>query len=729
MKSIFTTLFCLITFGVYAQTMAVKAITEDVKIDGKLDDAFWQTVQPSSDFWQNFPTDSLRAKYQTKVYMAYDDNNLYVGIRCEASGGAFITPSLKRDYRAGGSDNITLVVDSFDDLTNAFVFGLNPHGVRREALISNGGISYGRDWSDSWDNKWRGDAFMGDDFWTCEFAIPFKTLRYKDGGDKWNLNIYRFDSQSNEITTWARIPQNQTLINLAFLGEMRFEKPLKKSGGGVSLIPYVTSRMSQDFEADGKADFGFNAGGDAKIGLTSSLNLDLTVNPDFSQVEVDRQVTNLDRFEIFFPERRQFFLENADLFGNFGDSRINPFFSRRIGVARDTTEGVNIENAILAGARLSGRINKDWRVGLLSMQTAQDKENDLPSFNYTVLALQRRVFSRSNLGLIFVNKQDFDSFDSETTYNPFNRVIGLDYNIASEDGLWSGKAFLHKTFSPEEAGLGDDEWAHGFKIRYNKRTFSFGYEHQYVGNDFNAEVGFVPRKDFYRINPEASVRFYPTKGNVVEHSIDTDANFFWNPEVGKTDHSLSIGYRVNMKSTTRFGFRIINDYTYLLEDFDPTRTDSEPLPGGQGYSYTYMRASFDTDRRAVFSVGLNPTYGQFYNGERLGLGANLSYRFQPYGSISANINYNYISLPEPYATTSLFLIGPRLDITFTKSIFLTTFVQYNNQIDNVNINARFQWRFAPVSDFFIVYTDNYASNDFSVKNRAIVAKLTYWFNL
>lgn len=729
MKRVLVLLFCLILGGVSAQTISVKAVDGDIKIDGKLDDAMWATVKPSGDFWQNFPTDSLPAKYQTKVYMAFDDNNLYVGIRCEAAGNNFITPSLKRDYSAGGSDNVTLVIDSFDDYTNAFVFGLNPHGVRREALISNGGIDYGRSWSDSWDNKWRGDAFMGEDFWTCEFVIPFKTLRYKKGADKWNLNVYRFDSQSNEITTWVQIPRNQTLINLAFVGDMKFEQPLKKAGGGVALIPYVTSRMSQDFEAGEKASFGFNAGGDAKIALTSSLNLDLTVNPDFSQVEVDRQVTNLDRFEIFFPERRQFFLENADLFGGFGDSRINPFFSRRIGIAQDTTEEVNIENAILGGARLSGRINKNWRVGLLSMQTAQDKKNDLPSFNYTVLALQRRVFERSNIGLIFVNKQDFDTFESVETYNPFNRVLGLDYNLASTDGRWTGKAFLHKTFSPEEAELGEEEWAHGFKLRYNRRSFNLGYEHQYVGEDFNAEVGFVPRKDFYRINPEAGYAIYPDQGIFTEHRISADANFFWNPEIGKTDHSLELNYSANLRNTARLGLSLVNDYTYLTEDFDPTRSDAEPLPGGEGYAYTYMRASFNTDRRAVFSAGLNPTFGQFYNGSRYGVGLNLSYRFQPYGSISANVNYNYIKLPAPYATTSLFLIGPRIDVTFTKSIFLTTFVQYNSQIENININARFQWRFAPVSDFFIVYTDNYTSDNFSVKNRAIVAKLTYWFNL
>ncbi|MEM8907463.1 MAG: DUF5916 domain-containing protein, partial [Bacteroidota bacterium] len=377
-------------------SFTLKRTTEQIQIDGQLLEEAWFAGTPAADFWQYFPTDSIRAQQQTEIWMCYDDNNLYVAAKCYSVGEEYIVPSLKRDYSAGGSDNITLLIDPFGDRTNAFVFGLNPYGVMREALIANGGANVGRDWDESWDAKWRGEAKVHQGYWVAEFAIPLKSIRFQEGSKTWRFNSYRFDTQGNENSSWVRIPRNQWIINLAFMGNMIWEEPLKKQRTSISVIPYLAGSTVQDFEeGDTKPTFEWNAGGDAKVSITSGLNLDLTFNPDFSQVEVDRQVTNLSRFEILFPERRQFFLENADLFGGFGNRRQNPFFSRRIGIAKDTLTDDNIENTILYGARLSGKINKDWRVGLLNMQTAKDEAQGLPSFNYTVASLQRRLFSRS----------------------------------------------------------------------------------------------------------------------------------------------------------------------------------------------------------------------------------------------------------------------------------------------------------------------------------------------
>ena len=300
--------------------------------------------------------------------MCYDDANLYIAAKCYSEGSNYIVPSLKRDYRAGGSDNITFLIDPFGDRTNAFVFGINPYGVLREALIANGGSQIRRDWDDSWDAKWRGKAQIYDGYWVGELAIPLKSIRFQEGSQNWRFNSYRFDTQGNENSSWVRIPQNQWIINLAFMGNMIWEEPLKKQRTSISVIPYLAGSSIQDFEeGQTKPDFDWNVGGDAKVSITSGLNLDLTFNPDFSQVEVDRQVTNLSRFEIFFPERRQFFLENADLFQDFGHPFLaRPFFSRRIGIARDTATGVHLQNPIQYGARLSGRLDRDTRIGLLN---------------------------------------------------------------------------------------------------------------------------------------------------------------------------------------------------------------------------------------------------------------------------------------------------------------------------------------------------------------------------
>lgn len=707
-------------------SIQVKYTSETIVLDGELNETTWKTAPPPNDFWGYFPSDTLPPQKQTEILMAFDDTHLYVAIKCYAAGDDYVVPSLKRDYRAGGNDNISLMFDTFNDRTNAFLFGMNPLGVRREALISNGGMELS-DFQTSWDNKWKGESKIHDGFWVSEMAIPFSTLRYKEGTTKWTFNSYRFDTQSNENTVWSAIPRNQWIFNLAFNGDMIFEKPLKKAGGNIALIPYASGGITRDFEdANAQTQATYGIGGDAKIAVTSGLNLDLTVNPDFSQVEVDRQVTNLDRFEIFFPERRQFFLENADLFSSFGISRINPFFSRRIGVAVDTSSDATIQNTILGGARLSGKINRNWRVGLLNMQTAADMENDLPSFNYTVAAVQRKVFSRSNIGLIFVNKENFTNTNSET-YDPFNRIFGLDYNIASSNNAWTGKVFYHQSLSPEQKE--GNEFAHGFELNYKERLYSIEYNHQYVGEDFEAQVGFVPRSNYFRINPEARLYFYPNNGFLNQHGPGLEVATFWSPENGRTDQRIELYWDASLAGSGRMRVWLQNDYTLLTDPFDPSGTDSAELPALSDYNYTSFRARYNSDRRKKFSYRLEPLVGQYFNGHRYALSGSFNYRFQPYGSVALNYSYNYIDLPEPYAQTSLFLVGPRIDITFTKKIFLTTFIQYNNQIDNININARFQWRFAPVSDFFLVYTDNYYSTDLKVKNRAIIAKFTYWLNL
>lgn len=741
---LFSGLVWLLTVYAHGQSIGeqspvfLKKTDKEIIIDGEISEAAWYAGAPARNFWQYFPSDSLQneAKAQTEIYMTYDDKNLYIGAICHSVGDQYVVPSLRRDYNAGGNDNITFLIDPFKDRTNAFVFGMNPYGVMREALISGGG--QGRDdWNGSWDNKWQGEAKVFDGYWSCELAIPFSTLRYKEGESEWYFNCYRFDTQSNTRSTWNRIPQNQTIMSLAYMSPMIWDRPLKKPGANVSLIPYVTGSYDQAFmdevddelmRVDQDPNYGFSFGGDAKVALTPGLNLDLTVNPDFSQVEVDEQQLDLSRFELFFPERRQFFLENADLFSGFGDNRINPFFSRRIGIGTDTVTGDRIQIPILAGARLSGKLDNNWRVGLLNMQTNND-ERAGPGYNYSVAALQRKVFSRSNIGAIFVNKQTFEDIlaDTISDLTRYNRVMGLEYNLASSDNVWNGKAFYQHSFSPEQ---GEQPYAHGAALDYRVRDFQLRWRHQLVGEGFNAETGFVPRTNFFSISPEARLFFYPKKGLFNQHGPGAEARVLWQPGFGKADHEYQFYWDADLRNTASLRVSLNNEEIFLFDEFDPSRTDATPLPDSTRYNNWSISAFYRSDGRKIFSYNLRPRVGEYFNGSRYGLSGSLTYRYQPFGAIELNFNYTYISLPAPYASANLFLIGPRIDLTFTRNIFLTTFLQYNDQRQNFNVNARLQWRFAPVSDFFLVYTDNYLTeNGFSVRNRAIVAKVTYWLNI
>ncbi len=717
--------------------------SEKIVLDGVLDEAAWQSGRPAEHFWQQFPIDTNRGEHQTKIYMTYDDQNLYVATVCYTTAGEdYVIPSLKRDYNFSGNDNISILFDTYSDGNNAFLFGMNPYGVRREALISNGGRARG-DFADSWDNRWRGQSKIYDDHWIAEFEIPFKTIRFKEGSQRWRFNSYRYDTQTNEITTWTQIPQNQIIMDLGFMGNMIWDQPLKKPGTNISVIPYTRAGTFRDFEDPSEKGHRFDGGlgGDAKIGLSAGLNLDLTINPDFSQVEVDDQVTNLDRFEIRLPEKRQFFLENADLFSSFGGRRTNPFFTRRIGVAIDTSTGQNVQNKIHYGARLSGKLNENLRVGLINMQAAKQEENGLPAFNYTVAALQHRVFSRSNISAIFVNKQSTNAADSNGgDYNQYNRVLGLEYRLATPDSRWTGKAFYHQVFSPRVV---DHKYSHSVQLEYKVPRYRLELAQLFVGQGFDAEVGFIPRRDYHLFSPEIQLYFYPKSKLINNHNVTVDYRQIY--KVGRdgntlldsydlSDRQLEMMWDFDFTDRSQGAIAVTYNYIYLLNDFDPTRSQADGifLPAGTDHTFTEFSFGYRSDSRKLFSYQLKPTLGQFYSGWRYGLEGELMFRYQPFGFVSLNYAVNHLRLDDPFQPATIWLVGPRIDLTFSRKVFWTTFIQYNSQFDNLNINTRFQWRFQPVSDFFLVYTDNYLFDpfsDFTARNRALVAKFTYWLNL
>lgn len=739
-------LLCLPLFA-FAQTAPpyqVKFTTEKIKIDGVLDEQTWAAIPTIGTFWQYFPADTLKAVYKTEVKLTFDDKNIYVSAKCHAQHKNYVVLSYRRDYRAGSNDNVSFIFDTFNDRTNAFLFGTNPLGVMREALLYNGATD-NTFFSEFWDNKWTAESKIYDNYWATEVAIPFTTLRFKEGTTQWLFKSYRFDTQINEQSTVVQIPQNQLIMNLGYSIPIVFEKPLRKTGANISLIPYIATGNSQDFVNRNNPNNGtrFNVGGDAKIAVTSGLNLDLTVNPDFSNVEADRQIINLTRFDINLPEQRQFFLENSDLFSGFGSYVINPFlppqgnlggagnqilspfFSRQIGIAKDSTTGLGVPNRIVYGARLSGKLDDNWRIGLLNAQTADDEFKGISGANFAVASVQRKVFSRSNIAAIFVNKQTLHP-EMGRNLSSFNRVGGLEYNFTSRDSRWQGKAYYHQSFSENKQ---KDAFANGFSLMYSVLKYTFRWAHDWVGKGYDAEVGFVPRKDFLRINPTLGFSFYPRTRLVNRYSVGVALEQYSMPNVGVTDRTAGPFLSMSFQSSARMLLSLNQNYTYLFSDFDALRSNGKLPSLKQGGSYTYYNASLNyfSDQRKKWWLFAQPLVGQYYDGTIVSLAGSINYRYQPYIALAMNFTYNRINLP--IGDNNVFLLGPRLDWTFSKKVFLTTFLQYNSQFENMNVNTRFQWRFAPVSDFFLVYIDNYNTANGQSRNRSIQAKLTYWFNL
>ena len=731
MKNILLFVTVLFAICAFSQTtnksVSVKFIDNPITLDAELSEDEWKNTEGASGFWQYFPLDSIQAKQQATIKFLFDDDNLYVGIKVNALANNFIIPSLRRDFSAGGSDNITLLFDTFNDGTNAFIFGTNPYGIKREMLLSGGGSEL-RGFTMAWDTKWKCKTAIKEDHYIAEMIIPLSAFKYRQGETKWRFNSYQFDTQDNERNTWVNIPQNQFIFNLAYMGEMIFEKPLGKSKTPVSIIPYVNTITAKDFENDvSQTDLKF--GGDAKFTIGNSLNLDLTINPDFSQVEVDQQVTNLTRFEISLPERRQFFIENSDLFADFGNNRdSNPFFSRRIGIAKDAN-GNTIENNIIGGVRLSGKVNNNLRVGLLTMQTAEDIKNEIPTVNNAVITLQQKVFKRSNISVMFINKQATKEYNFLADEDKYNRIIGLDYRLASEDNTWVGKYFLHKSFTQ---GVKDKNYSAGFSTQYFDRDFNVRLSGVYVGDNYESDLGFLRRTDIFKITPKIERTFWPIESAIQKHSFSITPIFIWKPDLNfkNSDYAVISRWQANFKNTGEFTAEMYNRFTYLFSAFDPTGTDGAiALPIDSSYKYTTVSLGYRSDKRKTLSYQIEPSIGTFFNGKKYSFEANLAWRIQPKFSGSLQVNYDKINLPDPYPDASIWLIGPKVDLTFNKSIFWSAFIQYSSQQKNIGINTRLQWRFAPLSDLFIVYNDNYFSNGFAPRFKSLNLKLTYWLNI
>ncbi len=700
----------------------IKRTVEEIRIDGVLNETVWKEGIPATGFQQFFPTDSLTARSETEVYLAFDEDFLYVAAICyDSLPGDYVITSLRRDFGWGQNDNFSIYIDPFNDLTNGFTFGVSPLGVQREGLISNG-----EEISSDWDNKWFSAVQSGAGSWNVEMAIPFKSIRYNPDNREWNINFLRNNQKQNERTSWIMVPQQYRASNLAYTGKLFWEYLPQNTGANIVLIPYLSSAVNKNHEAGTSTDYTLDGGIDAKIAVSPSLNLDVTVNPDFSQVEVDQQVTNLDRFEIFFPERRQFFLENSDLFAQFGFPSMRPFFSRRIGIARDTASN-NVLVPIRFGARLSGKINRNWRIGLLNMQTAAQESNNINAQNYTVATFQRQVFSRSNIGGIFVNRQatNYETSDSVSTTR-YNRVFGLDYNLVSPDNRWEGNMFYHRS---EDPGSERDNFAHGLFLRYASRNLRVFYFHQAVGENYNAEIGFVRRTDIRRATLNIQGMFYPKNQKVVTHTPEISVNYFTDGSFNLTDREFSLEHEISFTNQSELSFGLENTWIKLTDGFDPSGTDGPELVAGTEESWWRVGLQFESDSRKVFNYAIATSFGGFFNGNRFEVELESNFRYQPYGGVGLNFSYNRIDLPVPFNDADLFLIGPKIDVTFNDKLFLTTFVQYNNQQDNININSRFQWRYAPISDLFVVYTDNYFPSNLTVRNRALVVKLSYWLNV
>ena len=569
-------------------------------------------------------------------------------------------------------------------------------------------------------------------YWIAEIAIPLKSLRYNDKQTFWGVNFLRADMQSNEYSAWTKVPPSFKSYDLGYDGILNWPSAPPKTNSNKIILPYITGNATTDDENGKLLQNTGSAGFDAKLTLNSSLNLDLTVNPDFSQVEVDQLVTNLTRFNIFLPEKRAFFLENADLFSSFGNPIFHPFYSRTIGLDKDG-------NAIpiLLGARLSGNLNSSTRIGMMDIQTGA-KGTYSPE-NFSAFTIQKRFWQRSVLKTYYLDRENFMSA-AEAKKNPldqYGRNAGLSLLLSNNGGTKKAEISFHQSFKPT---INNQDAYFQANVSRTIKDWSFFGELGNIGKNYYTDMGYVQRinnydalKDttirlgFNGLYANISKRIYIQKGKVARYVVGFENFTVLNTNYSLSENEATLKIGAELRNSSGYMINLVNNNLNLLYPTKPG--DGVPLPTGK-YAYSQINLIYYSDMRKPFSWNYKLTLGQYYNGSIAGIGGGIIWRNQPHLTLSLNAEVDKIQLPKKYGNNDLILIAPKLEYNFSTQVFWTSFVQYNTQTNNFNINSRLQYRYKPMSDFFLVYTDNYYTDPLlKNKNRALIFKFNYWFNL
>jgi hypothetical protein len=682
-------------------------------LDGDvLSDAQWTGVPFAGGFVQNTPNEGQPASERTEVRVGFTDDTLYVGVVCfDREPGLIIASDSRRDASLDETDSLRLVLDTFGDRQGGFVFGTNPAGIEYDGQVtgeSQGGISTGNVFNLNWDGAWEVRARVGDFGWSAEFAIPFRTLRYSGSVDRlWSVNFQRNIRRRNEQAFWAPLGRQYNLYWLSLAGDLEGVEPPQQRVLQVTPYVLVDGRRAGMTEAATETDS--EAGLDLKYSVTPSLTLDATVNTDFAQVEADEQQINLDRFNLFFPEKRPFFLENAGLFSVGVAEEVELFFSRRIGLGPGG-EVIPIEG----GLRLSGKAGRS-NVGLLYMR-ADEVAGVAPQNDFAVARYSRDLPNRSAIGAILVGRQGSGGDDE-------NRTFGVDGRWGvGEYGQVSG--FLAKSETP---GIDSADHALRLAARYDAEALSYSFGYTEVGRGFNPEVGFLQRRGYRK--PEAFVlyRFRPEHwGGLHELRPHVSYRGFWD-----FDDFQETGYlHVDNHWEWKNGYELHTGVNFTREG---VRAPFEISPGvivpPGTYDHQDLALVFFTNQGAPVSFEVDLTTGGIFGGDRTAWSPGVRFRVGDAFTSQLTWSYNDVDLPGGRFETNLG--RARLSYSFTPRIYVQSLVQYNDRADRWATNLRFGWLQSANTGLFVVYNEvrEIGSLQGAIPDRSLILKYSRLFDL
>ena len=690
-----------------------------ITMDGRLDEPAWELAPPAGNFIQRRPRPGQPMTERTEVRILYDDDNLYIGVfSFDSEPDRMVVNSLQRDFPSQESDGISILIDSLHDRRSGFSFLTNPLGAKRDVQMSNDG-SGNLDWNGVWDVK----VSRNDQGWFAEFVIPFTTFRFSSlPSQEWGLQVTRRVARKNEEGDWAPLPQRFTNWRMSMAGTITGLENIRQ-GRNLKVKPFVSSGITQSRSASGglrtlrglERFKDYDGGVDIKYGLSPSLTLDATYRTDFAQVEADQQQVNLTRFNLFFPEKREFFLENSGTFNlgtgggaNGGGGNLVPFFSRRIGL---NAAGTPIP--IVGGARVSGQINR-YDVGVLTMRT--ESLGTTPANTFLVGRVKRNISTSSWIGALMTSRDS-------TLAGDHNRVAGVDAHFQFLRRL-DLDAFLLGSDTPGRTGRNQ---ARRFQTAWSDEELVASAEYNSVQPNFNPEAGFVRRRDMENYSTDITWKPLIRQSESIRNiNIGTALDYYEGSGSGEietrvSDTTLGILFENNASASVVFN----NTFDRLNSPLAiPSGNPHVAIPVGD-YTFQRYTGQFSTNQRRRISGSGTLSAGEFYGGDRTQATAGLTLKPNPHLSVNLTYDRNQVSLPNGAFTTGLF--GAKIIYGFSPRAFINAFLQYNADTHLVSSNIRFDLIHRPLSDLYIVYNDTRDTALGQIRERALIVKLTNLF--
>ncbi len=720
----------------FDKRLIAKRALGNITVDAVLDEPDWAEASLATNFTQSDPREGESATFETEVRMLYDDENLYFGFMVyDDDPDNLVINDLKRDFSPRSGDVVGVVLDTFHDQRNGYLFETSPAGAKFDGQFSN----EGREFNADWDGVWHVKSRITEDGWISEIVIPFRTLRFKrQASQTWGINFLRRNRRLNEDSYWAPIPRIHTIARVSLAGTLEQLEGLR-TRRDIKVTPYAQGQLNKD-GTEGTTKGDITGGIDAKVAVGVGMRLDLTLNTDFSQVEADVQQINLTRFNLFFPEKRDFFLENSGIF-RFGpptDPRVSQFqadfgsvattsnlrggqsrgndlllfFSRRIGLSE---QGQPIP--VVGGGRFTGRAGA-YEMGLLNIQTGSvpdfvGNNSSANGDNFTVARIRRNILGNSDIGLIFVNRENMNS-------KHFNRSFGFDANFRVTPEI-DINGYVAKTST---RGLTGDDFAGRIAWSYDGRLWQIRNAFSTLQDNFNPEVGFAPRIGVKRTSALLGYHYRPSwaKDFLREINPHFEFEYFTDQETIVVSRYLNAHFAFQMQNGGLFEFGLNTNLEQPQSDFaiHPKVTIPQDF-----YTFSEVFGMFFSDTSRLLSGNVRVSSGDFYSGTRQAVSLGAVLRLGAKLSTQVGWSYNDIVLAEGAFSTHL--LTARFSYNFNTNMFLNGLLQYNNVSDEWSANIRFNLIHRPLSDFFITYND--LRDEYGVvKDRAVIAKFTYLLN-